>query len=166
MTVIKKSLCTSKDEINVAFDVTVFEELASTIDEQRVLPTEKAAVLKDRAVSVDQERDCLRSRPERILKRDVLGAKVAGINKRAESEPRVSSLLCAQPVSQHCVLTVVTAKSQKPFAAADSNLFFVSTRLDTNNNTPLIVVGNAIYCLLNRFKIARSICGNNQNIRQ
>jgi len=166
MTVIKKSFCTSKDEINVAFDVTVFEELTSTIDKQRVLPTEKATVLKDRAVSVDQERDCLRTRPERILKRDVLSAKVVGINERAESKPRIPGFLGTQPVSQYCVLTVVTAKSQKAFAVADPNLFLVSTRFDANNNTPLIVVGNAIYCLLNRFKIARSICGNNQNIRQ
>jgi hypothetical protein len=161
MTVIKESFGTSKDEINVAFDVTVFEELPASIDKQCVLPTEKATVLKDRAVSVDQERDCLRSRPKRILKRDVLGAKVVGTNECAESKPRVPSLLCAQPVGQYCVLTIVTAKSQKAFATTNPDLFFVSTRLDANNNTALIVVGNVIYCLLNRFKVARSICGNN-----
>ena len=154
MTVFKGSFGTSKDEINVAFDVAVFEQLTSTIDKQRVLPAKKATVLKDRAVGVDQERDCLRSRSERILKGDVLGAKVVCINERAESKPSVSGLLCAQPVGQYCVLTVVSAKSQKAFATADSNLFFVSTRLDANNNPPLIVVGNAIYCLLNGLKVA------------
>ena len=85
MAVFKKSFCTAKDEINVAFDVAIFEELPATVDKQRVLPTEKATVLKDRAVGVDEKRDCLRSRPEGILKRDVLGAKVVGINERAES---------------------------------------------------------------------------------
>ena len=165
MTVFKESFCTSKDEIDVAFDVTVFEELTASIDKQSVLPAKKATVLKDRAISVDQERNCLRSRAERIFKRDVLGAKVVGINERAESKPRVPGFFGAQPVGQYCVLTVVTAKSQKAFATADSNLFFVATRLDANNKTPLIVVGNAIDCLLNRFKVARSICGNNENIR-
>ncbi len=49
----------SKNEINVALNVAVFKKVTGAVDEQSILPTEEPAVLKNRALSVDEEGNSL-----------------------------------------------------------------------------------------------------------
>ena len=46
----------SKDEIDVAFDVAVFEVVATAVNKQRILPAEKATILKRSALGIDKQR--------------------------------------------------------------------------------------------------------------
>jgi len=59
LTMFKNHLAAAEDKVDVTLDVTVFEKLPATVDEQRVLPPEKAAILKHHPISISQKRDCL-----------------------------------------------------------------------------------------------------------
>jgi len=161
LTVLKEYFRAAEDEVDVSFDVTVFKELTTAIDEQRVLPSEKTTVLKNHAIGISKKSDCLRTRTERVLERYVFGAEIVRINERAKRQSCVTCLLRTQPISQDCCLRVVTSKSQKALAAADANLFFVSTGFDANDNASLIIVRDVIDCLLDRLEITGSISSHN-----
>src|SRR5262245_61709746 len=59
-------------EIHVARDVAVFKILAATIEQDRVLPAQKAAILETHAVAVYAQRQRLPDRPGGVFERDVL----------------------------------------------------------------------------------------------
>src|SRR5204862_4207187 len=58
MAVFEDGCGAAEDEINVPFDVAVFVVLPPAVREERVLPTEKAAVAEHCAIRVDVNRNC------------------------------------------------------------------------------------------------------------
>src|SRR5207249_10803249 len=64
---------TAVDEVDPAFDVAVLEVLAALVDHQRVLPAEHPAVLEDRPVAVDAQRQPLAMVAGGGLERDLPG---------------------------------------------------------------------------------------------
>src|SRR5262245_40891193 len=69
---IEKRCGRAENEIHMPGDVAVFKVLASTIDQDRVLPSQKTAILETHAVAVYAQRQRLPDRPGGILKGDVL----------------------------------------------------------------------------------------------
>ena len=49
----------AKNEVDVTFDVAIFEKLTPTIYEQRILPTQEATVQKHRTISIHKQGDSL-----------------------------------------------------------------------------------------------------------
>ena len=72
--------CRAKDEIYVACDITVLKILATTIEQDSVLPTQKAAIAKCYAITVYAQRQSLSNWPGRILKSDVFCRKTIAVN--------------------------------------------------------------------------------------
>src|SRR5215470_8122126 len=78
----------AEDEIHVARDVAVFKILASTIEQERVLPAEKAAILETHAVAVHAQRQRLPYRPGGVFERDVLRREPVTVNLRGRRAKR------------------------------------------------------------------------------
>jgi hypothetical protein len=150
----------SEDEVDVTFDVTVFEEVLSTIHEQRVLPTKETTVLKHGATRIDKQRHGLRAGAERVFKGQVLGAKIIGVDVSAESESRVTGLLRADAKRKHGPGCVIAPESEIALAGAHPDLFLVNARSYLNHDSLLIVVRNVIDGLLHCLEITRPICGH------
>src|SRR5262249_45702094 len=72
----------AKDEIDMAGNVAIFEVLAATIEENCVLPTEKATASKKKAVAIPTNRQRLADRPRRVLKSYVFKRDIVGIDLR------------------------------------------------------------------------------------
>src|SRR5262249_14032670 len=70
----------AEDKIHVARDVAVFKILAATIEQDRVLPAEKAAILETHAVAVYAQRQRLPDRSGGVFKRDVVRREPVTVN--------------------------------------------------------------------------------------
>ena len=85
--------------------------MTTAIHKQRVLPAEKATVLKRRTIGIDEQRDSLRAYAKRVFERQVLSVEIIGIDECAECESRVAGLLRADAISQNSLTRILTAKS-------------------------------------------------------
>lgn len=73
----------AKNKIDVAPDVAIVEILAPAVDKNRVLPAEKPAMMKRGAVAVHTDGQSLPYGTGRILKSDVLGGEIVGVDCRS-----------------------------------------------------------------------------------
>src|SRR5262249_23553168 len=78
---LKPADCASKNEIDMARNVTAFEVVPSAVCEDGVLPAKKSAMAKSNAIAVNANRQRLPNRTGGILERDILGAKIVCIDK-------------------------------------------------------------------------------------
>ena len=143
----------AEDEIDVTLDIAVFEIMTVAINKQRILPTEEATIPKRSAIRVYKQRHCLRTHSKRILKRDVLGAKIIRVDERAERESRVARVLCAQFKGENGLVWIFTAKRDVTLTGAHSYLILINARLDSNHNCSIVVFGNVVQRGLDRLEI-------------
>src|SRR5262245_27887093 len=79
---LEKRCGSAENKIDMPGDVAVFKVLAATIEQDRVLPSQKAAISKRNAITVDAQRQRLPDRPGGILEGDVLRRKSIAVDLR------------------------------------------------------------------------------------
>ncbi len=79
-------------EIHVAADVAILKILPAAVQQNGVLPAQKPAVAKRRAVPVHANRQRLPDRAGRILDRDVFRCKIVRVNQRRRGAERADGL--------------------------------------------------------------------------
>ena len=139
MTVFKPRGRGAKDKIDVPGDVAILEILPAAIDQNRVLPAEKAAVAKDDAIALDANSQRLPYRAGRILKGEVLNREVVRVDesrRRTESADGLAiraDHVRVQVVGENRLLRIFTDQMHEPLFVLHVDEFFVDSRLDVDD---------------------------------
>ena len=130
----------AENEIHVTGNVTIFKILPAAVQQNRVLPAQKAAVAEHRAVAVHAHGQRLSDRARGIFKRDIFRREIVRVNCR---RGRVKSAdgfavrtfdVGVEVASENCLFRVFADEMEKAFLALDINQFLVSARFEVDDH--------------------------------
>ena len=142
---VKNGRCRAINKIHATLHVAIGEEIPAIVDEQRVLPAEKPAMIENLAVAVRAHRQRLAVVAGGILKRDVVRVKIIGEhNDTGVVVDRVSAagrrLILVQRTGEDGGFQFSAGEFHMRLFLRDNELAVVSSRLDENGKCVCAIV--------------------------